>query len=179
MTLRKGDRVAFKNQGSIFSRTVVKGGSKRIHVIRDGGEYEVKGPPECFKKVDIPLPKDPPSPMDKYQVISYNEIPGHGDTPTFSATITKDGIPILKASNDGWGGSNCYDPISSGYKEEVWKFKDAAKIWALQFGASNPLEAEDLWIDWYVNKRPYAVTAQAYWEEYNEMINPKGGTPID
>lgn len=176
MTLRKGDRVAFKHQGAVLTGTVVKGGSKKIKVIRDGGKYEVTGPPECFRKFDLPLPKDPPSPMDKYEVISYKEINGHGDTPTFSCTITKDGIPIIQASNDGWGGSNMYYPIGNGSHQDVKAFVDAARAWAVQFGASNPIESEDLWIDWYENYKPYAVTAQKYWDEYNEMLNPKGGT---
>lgn len=177
MTLRKGDRVAYKHQGSILTGTVVKGGSNKIKVIRDGGDYEVTGPAEAFRKFDLPLPKDPPSPIDIYQVISYKEINGHGDTPTFSCTITKHGKPIIKGSNDGWGGSNMYDLLPNSSREDLWKFKDAAKIWAIQFGTSNPIEAEDLWIDWYVNRKPYAVTAQKYWDDYNEMLNPKGGTP--
>ncbi len=51
--------------------------------------------------------------MNGYSIKGYRSIRGHGDSPTFEATLCKDGKPVLRATNDGWGGPNLYElPVS-------------------------------------------------------------------
>lgn len=176
---RKGDRVCWRGKdddGNVELKygTVTRGG-KRIVATMDGGEYEVNGSPNQFRHSDKPLPKDPPSPMDDYSVSGYKTFPEMSDeTVAFRACVSLNGKPILTAKNDGHGGDTEIWPIGGfdagrNYNEVTQKFLDDAKAWAIQFGQTSPFESFDEWIDWYVNHRPYGVTAA----DFNRSIEKR------
>lgn len=170
-SFKKGDRVMWKGKdedgkAELKHGTVTRGGVK-VHATMDGGEYEVKGGRSAFQFSDKPMPKDAPSPMDDYAVTGYKSMPEISDeTLAFVATITFKGKPVLFAKNGGCGGDTEIRPTGeNGYKEAYKEFFDAAKAWAKQFGQTNAFEAYSDWIEWYVNKRPFAVTAKQYNED--------------
>ena len=170
--LRKGDRVEWTNKtkdGSFETKygVVTKGGSFSATVIYDGGEYQVKGPVSLFRLSSHPLPTDAPSVMDKWGVKRYKEIPGHGDSATFHAYITLKGKKVLEAMNDGWGGPNSYH----GGRAIENQLEEDAKEWGKQFGCTHLNEMTSLWIDWYVNRRPFGVTAAQEMAEFEQIMS--------
>lgn len=164
---KKGQRIECTFKGETKYGVVSKGGKNKITVVLDGGVTELKGHVSLFRTSDKPLPKDKPSVMDKWEVKKYKEIKGHGDTPTFEAAICLNGKPVIQAMNDGWGGPNMY----YGDFEVVKQFENDASEWAKTFGCKNATEMDGIWIEWYVFKRPYGVTAEQELAEFNKMMS--------
>jgi hypothetical protein len=169
--LKKGTRVEFVYKGQMLLGVVEKGGSKKATVILDGGEKCLTGPASAFHPTAAPMPKDPPSPMDRYSVIDFK---GHEDmsdeTLCFSARICLNRIPIMHVSNQGCGGPHMYQLLIKGSAKDMENFFKHAKAWCIQFGYKNPMEAGDFWVDWYTIKRPYAVTAEKYVGDFAKYI---------
>ena len=182
MTLKKGDRVEWLQNSGQSNKThygvVAKGGAKRVTVVRDGGELQVSGSPAHFKLSDKPLPNATEvNPMSAYTIKAYKEISGHGDSPTFSAKICKNGKAIIHAGNNGWGGPNEYHFLGQGHLTQslaMVKFLQAAKDWAKEAtGQDDVDEAEDLWITWEVFERPYGRSAAESLEWLVKMMSEK------
>ena len=171
MAIKKGDRVEYTQKGETKYGVVLKGGAKKITVVLDGGQLQVSGHPDCFKLSDKPLAVDTvKTPMDKYSVVGYREVRGHDDSQAFEAFIAKDGKKILSAFDSGHGGGVEYHRVNGSEDEE--QFYSDVKAWARQFfPEDNGYGSADCWIEWYVNQRPYGVTAQAYWDDYKAMLN--------
>lgn len=169
---RKGNRVAFNMKGEVKYGIVTKGGRGQIDVTIDGGLKEVTASALCFQLSDHPLPKDKPSEMDRYSLKGYREIDGHGDSRTFSATICENGKPVLKVMNDGWGGSNAYQPVNweKHNKEAEERFFSAVKSWVSQFGYADMMEPEDTWVEWWQHQRPFGMTAEWMINDYKESM---------
>jgi len=170
---KKGDRVMFNTPDGVKVGTVVRGGSKKVSVLADGClDMEYSGPSVLFKHATSSLPKDDPSPMDHYSIIGYKEIHGHGDTRTFEAKICLDGTPIIHVSNDGWGGSDFFQPlsVSKSWATQINAFLEASKSWAAQFGYPDMLEPESMWVEWYQHERPYGVLAVDSIRRLREVI---------
>ena len=176
-SFKKGDRVCWRGKdenGNVELKhgTVTRGGDK-VHAMMDGGEFEVKGGRNAFQFSDKPLPKDLPSSMDDYVVKGYKAIPELSDeTIAYTATIMFKGKPVLSAKNGGYGGDTEVHPYSyddASCRGMVQKFFNDTREWSMQFGQTKPFEAYDEWIDWYVNHRPYGVTAA----KYNEGIEKR------
>jgi len=159
MKLIKGTRVCFMHEGKMNYGVVSKGGSVHVTVAFDGGEYSVKGSVHAFKPSEHPLPNaSEVNPMASYTIKNYKEIQGHGDSPTFSAKIYKNGKAIIHAMNDGWGGPNMYTGIKG--RKEVDDFEMAAKDWVTAAtGLDSETEGADFWITWEVFERPFGKTA--------------------
>lgn len=154
--LKKGDRVEWDDKGEMFYGVVTNGGTK-VTVMQDGGQFKLKGGAGGFNLSNHPLAVDKPSSMDKWSVKSFKEfMHGHGDSATFHAKICLNGKVVGTAENDGWGGCNLYHFDKGVYG----KFSDDVKSWVAQFGYSDMLEAEDTWLFWFVNEKPYGVTAE-------------------
>ena len=170
MAFRKGDRVEFEDKNQMFYGVVARGGKKKIRVVIDGGQREVSGHPSLFNYSDKEMPSDPPSAMDKWSVKKYKEIEGHGDTPTFSANICLNGKPVIFVSNNGWGGPNEYRPVDYNTEDVIDKFSTDIKSWCEQFGCESTSGMDDIWVDWYVYKRPYGVTAQDEIKHLNKFF---------
>lgn len=169
--MKKGDRVKWVNEGKEYCGTVEGVNKKKgsLKVIHDGGEYSTTASEKIFTLDRTPVPKDPPTEMDRWSVKGYREIPGHGDSPTFFAELCLDGKPVIAAMNDGHGGSNDYQPIfSKGTVNKIREIrdkfhKDILDWWTL-FAPKGvkPMEPEDLWLDWWVHFRSYAVTGKQF-----------------
>ena len=170
MSLRKGQRVEFVYEGKRNFGVVSKGGSKKVTVVIDGAKEQISSTPHAFRLSDVPLPIDSPNVMDKWSVKKYEEIEGHGDSSTFHAHICLNGKVVIEAMNDGWGGSNVYQPLNNHKYDIVDKFRNDAKEWAKSFGYTDPFEIEDIWIEWYVYKRPYGVTGEMTINEMKEKL---------
>jgi len=155
--------------GIIKHGTVSKGGSRRVTVILDGGEYKVTASSICFSPSTKAFPKDVPNSMDDYAVIRYKEIPGHGDSRIFDAVITYKGKSILSVRNCGLGGSNKYHSMKIKDNDSYNKFIEDIKSTIKQFGYADFIEPEDAWVEWYIHSRPYAVTFQEEVKKYKDL----------
>jgi hypothetical protein len=164
----------FPCKGQTIHAFVTKVSIKTAKVTASDGEFEYTVPFGAIKPSDKPVEKDPPSPMDAYEVRKYKEVAGHDDSQPFQAEIWKNGKKILIASNDGWGGSNNYSPAnweSEGCKEDLSQFHKDADAWQLQFGIKKPFEPADDWIAWYAYSRPVGITAAQYCKKYQDEMN--------
>lgn len=166
-TYQKGARVEFDHKGETMSGVVSKGGSKP-KVILDGGKLECTVPAAALRDSSRPLPKDPPHPMDSWSLKGYTEMVGMSqETQAFTATVLKDGVPLLAARNDGRGGCNSYYPVTGGYAS-VTALEDAAKQWLIDHGMPEEdcFEAGDMWMSWKANQAPYGMTGKAMVESW-------------
>ncbi|MFW6047309.1 MAG: hypothetical protein ACOCP4_05955 [Candidatus Woesearchaeota archaeon] len=172
ISFKKGDRVETVNEykGEIVYGKVIKGGKKEITIVLDGGETTLSGDPALFKMSDKPMPEEPPNVMSKWGVKKYKEIDGHGDSPTFSAEITLNDKPVIHVSNDGWGGPNLYSNLHAKSKDYVKDFLNDAKEWWSKNSNRSAIECEDLWVDWYVNKKEFGVTSIDYIKNFNDKM---------
>lgn len=164
--MRKGDRVVFTIKNILTYGVVSRGGKGKITVIIDGGIKQISGHISLFKLSDVPLPKDDSSPMDKWSIKSYRNTGAGDETPQFTAKILLNGKPVINASNYGHGGSNDYH----GNRAVIDSFEDDATAWAEQFGYKNPTEADDLWLGWAAEEKPYGVLAVDYLKSFVDMV---------
>jgi len=168
--LKKGDRVTFIDPQTKAPEygVVIKGGSKNIRVIKDGGKIELSGNIRAFARTNKPLPKDKPNSMDKWSVSGYKSFEEMSDETTcFHAVIRLNGVAVLTAENRGEGGCNFYH----GKREYQEQFVKDAKEWVKKFGYPDMIEPEDTWIEWYVNYRPYGVTGEQHIKEYKKEMD--------
>lgn len=170
---RKGSRVKFKMEGEIKHGTVQKCSRDKLEVSIDG-EYDgvVRALAKAFAPSDKPAHKDPPTVMDRYEIKAWEEIDGHGDSRTFDAKIYKSGKPILRVSNNGWGGEDCYTPMKRkpgrGCKVLEQYDKDLLE-WAKTFGYEIPKEdlwfLRSVWVEWKHFSQPLNKPAAVELEE--------------
>lgn len=158
---KKGDRVEFLFKGETTYGVVLRGG-KKLKVVIDGGINIVEGPAGLFYYSNKELPKDPPNPMDNWSVKKYKAIEGN-DSYCFSAIICYEDKPVLEVHNSGRGGPNIYRTLCEA--KYMGDFEKVTKLWAKQFNSKYDFELDDLWVDWYVNHRPYGVTAEMYFKD--------------
>ena len=174
----KGARVEFDHQGETHYGVVSRGGAK-AKVVIDGGKVEYSVPASLLRDSAVPLPKDPPHPMDSWSLKGYAEVAAMSEeTAAFTATVLRDGKPALSAKNDGRGGCNSYYPITGGYAT-VAALEESAKQWLVDHGMppEDCFEAADMWLSWKAGQAPYGVTAKAFVESWIEtMAEMRGET---
>jgi hypothetical protein len=165
---KKGDRVEWTNvkENKVEVGTVSGVRMGRVTVVLDGGEFKVSGPARIFRPSSVPLPVDPPSPMDKWAVKSYKCI-GGDETPMFTCKITLDGKVVGHASNRGCGGE---DEIHFNEKSLWDVFERDTQVWWKQFGGRDTFAVGDLWIDWVATRKRVGETAAAYIADYNGLF---------
>lgn len=168
---KKGDRVTFSMKDGQHFGVVAKGGKGNITVILDGGKEQIKTHARYFQISDHPLPKDKPNLMDKYSIKGLKSGGLNTDGEMWSATLLKKGQPIAHISQGGFGGPNDYSPQSIHDRENIAQFRlDAAKWAELFTGTPDFVEPEDTWAAWWLDQRPYGVTAKDMFKEYEEMF---------
>lgn len=170
----KGDRVCFDHRGETLHGVVTKGGAARIVVVLDGGRQRTSGPAAGFRASDKPLPKDPPSEMDRWGVVDHRASARMSEeTEAFTATVTYDGKPVAHARNDGRGGCNLYQPLPGQGRDLLDRLHADAAEWTRRNGGE-PFEPEDDWLSWAANERPFGVTAADHFAERARLL---GRTP--
>ena len=167
---KKGDRVECDYKGGIVYGIVHRGGKKSVTMVIDGGKEQLKGGAGLFRLSDEPLPTDEPNLMDKWSIKSYQSIEGHGDSPTFDAKICLHGKPVMRSSNNGWGGPNEYHTLKGVDRSIEQQFYADVRAWMALFGDESAHDVGDLWIEWYMFHRPYGVTGKAYIGDFNETM---------
>jgi len=174
----KNDRVEFDHKGETLYGVVKQGGSKTVKVVGDGGKYEYSVPPSMLRHSGQPLAKDDPHPMDAWGLKGYAEVAAMSEeTVAFTATVTRDGVPVLAAKNDGRGGCNSYYPVAGGGGYgNVQRLEEEAKQWLIDHGMPEEdcFEAGDMWLSWKATQAPYGVTARAMVADWLETL---GKTP--
>ena len=171
MAFKKGDRVKWVgDDNQEHYGTVVKGGREGVTAVEDGGNRQATGTIDGFEKSDKPLPTHKPSVMDKYSVEKFKTIPGGQETQIFSAVIWAGGIPIASVTNDGRGGCNSYMPLTGETQKTIDRAQIHAADWAKEHGIDNPIDSLDLWMDWFVNGRPYGQTADEFFRPLREAL---------
>jgi hypothetical protein len=153
-------------QDGVVKYGVVKKGGTKVQVVLDGGEVSMSGPARAFITSVEPLAVDGEDEMSKYTVVKYKALRGE-ETPRFECEISLHGGQSLGsgpifASNDGNGGCNTYRIADRRMQQVLDAFHADAKAWAARYGDPDMIEAADLWLDWYVNMRPYGVTAKVH-----------------
>jgi len=168
--LRKGQQVTFKQGGETKKGVVERGGKTKATVVLFGNpEKAVRGSIFCFTPTEFDLVEDPsPDPMAGYEIRNHRIVPKMcDDTIAYHAEVWKDGEKIIEASNNGGGGPDNFWPCQKGSTFAVVKaFQDDADAWARECGRNKPFESGGMWVEWYVNQRPYGVTARAYMQEF-------------
>jgi hypothetical protein len=100
--------------------------------------------------------------MDAYEVRGFRECGGrNGDG--YVANIYKNGRKVCIAENEGRGGCDSYHSVDHA---GVCTFEEDVMAWAKSFATEEPFEPGARWVFWYVFKRPFNVTAAAYWKEW-------------
>ena len=167
VTAKKGDRVQFPMMGDNGIETaygvVKKGGKRNVIVVLDGGKHEVLAKAMLFELSDKPLPEVESTLMDKYSVKDFKGIGVGKDGDMFTCTICMAGKAFATVQQSGNGGPNYYHPlkVEEEYRSTLEQFKKDAQEWMKLF-KTPPIDSEDLWIEWWVNYRPYGQTAAEY-----------------
>lgn len=164
MVFRKGDRVEWHEalREETFYGVIDRVRGDRISATEDGGKRCVNGPAAAFKHSDKSLPTDTvPTEMDRYSVRGYKSIMGT-DGYALNASIYRNNTRIIEVMNGGYGGPNEYYPVKVCTPAMLREFFEHAKAWCNTFGYEDPMDAADLWFEWYVHSRPYGVTGEAY-----------------
>lgn len=168
--MKKGTHVQYRDQDGLHQGIVVKGTTKpngRVTVMLIGGRMKAMGPVTAFTPCTIDIPTDEPSPMDAYSVSNYREFPQMSqETIAFVARVKYQGKVILEARNDGCGGCTYFYGNQSAEKQ----FQEDLRQWAKQFGGEDLTEKDDYWLRWWVDERPYGITARASIKQFNESM---------
>jgi hypothetical protein len=175
----KGDRVEteFTQVTRYGTVTSIRGATMTVRL--DGGIETVKGSVTSFRKSESLQETEPPSLMDRWSVTGYKTVAGHDDSIPFVATVCLNKIPVIRASNDGWGGCNRYDQLSQPEEmtDPVAALEADAKVFWEAAGITNLGESADLWLSWLTESRPYNVTAKAYAEKIERAFADLGHSP--
>jgi hypothetical protein len=174
MAVKKGDRVEWTDPSGDRHLGVIAQGGRIATAIIDGGIMKATGPGDGFFKLSSePLPSGAPHEMDAFGIKGYKAIESQtGETEAFSATLTMNGKPIARVTNDGCGGCHRYYP-ADGMRQAMEIFHATARKWAADHnadGASDIAEPADAWFDWKAHKAPYGMTGRAYLETVASMF---------
>lgn len=167
--MKKNDWVQFYVEGNLVEGMVIKSSDKLTVAFahKNGNHKKVQGTPRCFtkiKKVNL----DTSGIMDGYEVKKYKESGGE-ETTRFEAKLYKDGIYIALVSNGGNGGFNDYSPVGNNH-DEIAKYFEDVKQWAIHYGSDTPSESEHTWIHWQTTGKKTGQSAQLYWDDLHEFI---------
>lgn len=177
--VEKGARVEFDDAGRLQQGIVVSGDVFAAKVRSGSLEYNV--PQHMLKKSSVPVPVDPPGPMDAWSVRKYKAVEALSEeTIAFTAEILYEGKKVLDAKNNGHGGCNIY----YGSFEMQQKLAEDAKAWAMSFGDEKPFESDDEWVAWAGEEKPLGITATEHFAdslrsraEFEEQHGSPNATP--
>ena len=167
ITYSEGTRVSFPGRdGETIKGTVTKGGAF-VKVTHDGGEMVTSGHVSVFTPDNtLPEAEKGPDPMEEFSVSRprYSSIMGMEGKP-WAAKILKNGKAFATITDRGDGGSTILAPTGPGTVAVLREAEAKAKEWTLRYHPSSKGEYLDLWVSWWLHKRPFNVTSKAYLEE--------------
>ncbi|MTH95624.1 hypothetical protein [Roseibium sp. RKSG952] len=174
----KNDRVEFDGKDGVILGVVTRGGA-RISVVADGGVLKYSVPPAILRHSKVPLPKDPPHEMDRWQLSGFKSYPSMSEeTLCFETNITFDGKKVLCARNAGHGGCDSFYALDYSENYEK-KFSEAVIKWMEDNGfpdCSGDLSVA-LWMKYKTDLAPYGVLASDYCKkEHDEWIEMSSGS---
>lgn len=175
----KNDRVEFDTKDGVVLGVVSRGGSN-ISVVADGGQLKYSVPRAILRHSKVPLPKDPPHEMDRWQLTGYKSYPSMSEeTLCFETSITFDGKKVLRAKNEGHGGCDFFYALDRSEDFEK-RFIEAAEKWMEDNGfpeCGGELSVT-LWMQYKTEIAPYGGLASDYCKkEYDEWIEMTAGSP--
>lgn len=163
----KDDRVEFDvNSRTVHGILVEEDGS--LKVVADGGRMKFTVPFDRLRFSSKALPRNPPHPMDAWQVVNYRELRDvSAETTAYSATISYDGTAVISISNAGHGAPDRLAPLGGDYGV-VLEFKSALREWLADHGVAEGEMADEeaFWVSYRVNLAPYGVLAQDAIDEH-------------
>lgn len=183
----KNDRVEFDVKDRTVYGIVTEEGD-RLSVIADGGEMRYGIPAGRLRFSNKSIRRDKPNAMDVWQVTGFREETNDiGDGLSFSAVITKHGVPVLSASNSGHGAPDRYAPLNGDYAV-MQDFSLSVREWLAELDVAEGeiFEEENFWIMYRARHAPYGVLAatavEAYFAEpalpLTEVVEPEAQQPI-
>jgi len=136
--------------------------TNRGTVVLDGGREQISGPLGAFRPSAHPLPKDEPNVMDKWGVVKYKALKVVDEPGGYNAEVTLNGVAVIQAYNQGHGGPDNFQPLKGQTHKVTAQLAADATAWASQHTDGKVSEVEGLWVEWFVNSRPYGVLAKQY-----------------
>jgi hypothetical protein len=161
------DRVEFKSTaGRTVYGTVTGADNDTVRLVTDGGRYRLRVPAHRLSFSTRAVRRDLPSAMDVWKIADFVDDLG-SDSTKYSATITRHGVPVAGASNDGYGAPDRYLPFDGGYAV-VEELATAVDDWLVANGGdpADFVEPMNFWLLWRARKAPYGVLAAEAVEEY-------------
>jgi hypothetical protein len=168
------DRVEFTSAaGRTVYGTVTAADDDAVSLVTDGGRYRLRVPAYRLNFSSRTVRRDLPSSMDVWQIADFVDDLGE-DSTKYAATITRHGVPVVGASNDGYGAPDRYLPFDGGYAV-VEELSAAVDDW-LKANGGDPddfVEPVNFWILWQARKANYGVLAAEAVEEYLTSPPPR------
>jgi hypothetical protein len=161
------DRVEFTATGgrTVYG-TVTEASEDAVRLVTDGGRYRLRVPAHRLSFSSRAVRRDLPSAMDVWEVTDFADDLGE-DSTKYSAIVTRHGVPVAGASNDGYGAPDRYLPFDGGYAV-VEELAAAVDDWLVANGGdpADFVEPVNFWLLWRARKAAYGVLASEAIEEY-------------
>lgn len=164
---RKDDRVEFDAKGRTVYGVVVSEG-ETLRVVGDGGEFRYNIPAGRLRFSSKSVRRDKPHAIDAWQVTNYrDDTTDASECSSFSATITKHGVPLISVSNSGHGAPDRFSPLNGDYAA-MQDFSLSVREWLADHDVAEGdiLDEENFWIMYRANQAPYGVLAAEAIETY-------------
>lgn len=160
------DRVEFTTAtGLTVHATVIAAEENAVRLVTDGGKYRLRVPPHRLNFSGRAVRRDLPSPMDAWQIMDFVDGEG-GDSTKFSCTISRHGVAVARASNEGYGAPDLYLPFESYAVVEELAVDVGDWISANGGEPSEFVDPVNFWILWRARKAPFGVLASEAIEDY-------------
>lgn len=157
----KNDRVEFDVNSRTIHGVLVED-ADTLKVIADGGKMKFTVPFTRLRFSSKLLPKNPPHPMDSWQVSNFRELRDiSSETTAYTATVMLDNAPAITVSNYGNGAPDKLTPINGDYGL-ILEFQTAVRKWLADHDveAGEIVDEESFWLLYKARLAPYGVLAK-------------------
>lgn len=176
------DRVELtSSSGRTIYGTVTDVGEAGVTVVADGARQKLRVPGHRLDFSTRAVRRDLPCAMDAWQVVDFEEGAGT-ESAMFAATVTRHGVPVLRASNAGYGAPDRYLPLEGGYAA-VEDLSASVEEWLKGNGADPEdfVEPMNFWLLWRARQAPYGVLAAEAVEHFlaEDRARPSVGDTLE
>lgn len=157
----KNDRVEFDLNSRTVHGVLVED-AETLKVVADGGKLRFTVPFARLRFSSKLLPKNPPHPMDAWQVAGFSELREvRSEAMAYTATITLDGVPSIAVSNPGSGSPDRLVPLNGDYATII-DFRGSVRNWLSDHGVDEGeiVDEESFWITYKARMAPYGVLVE-------------------